>query len=164
MAPSVCRITLGDLFLEVRYSWTLWEKNCGQKLQQILFGQVWGNSGKNPSHTPKFASSYTCAGVPSVHQQWGGRQMPSRGPPCCGISQNAKCNLRATAATRTGCVRHGVGHQTPFSGYDSRNAAEDLRPNILQLNTEGLTADKISAIDQLAYKNKAFCRRPTAQL
>jgi len=65
-------------------------------------------------------------------------------------------NLRATAATRTGCVRHGVGHQTPFSGRDSRNAAEDLRPNILQLNTEGLTDNKISVIEQLAYKNKAF--------
>jgi len=65
-------------------------------------------------------------------------------------------NLRATTATRTGCVRHGAGHQTPFSGHGSRNAAEDLRPNILQLNTEGLTADKISVIEQLAYKNKAF--------
>jgi len=65
-------------------------------------------------------------------------------------------NLRATAATRTGCFRHGVGHQTPLSGSGSRNAAEDLRPNILQLNTEGLTADKISVIEHLAYKNKAF--------
>ena len=61
-------------------------------------------------------------------------------------------NLRATAATRTGCVRHEVGHQTPFSGCGSKNAAEDLRPNLLQLNTEGLTADKISVIEQLAYK------------
>jgi len=77
--------------------------------------------------------------------------MPSRGPPCCGISRN----LRATAATLTGCVRHGVG-QTPFSGRGSRNAAEDVLPNILQLNTEGLTADKISVIEQLAYKKKAF--------
>ena len=65
-------------------------------------------------------------------------------------------NLRATAATRIGCVRHGVGHQTPFSGRGSRNAADNLRPNILQLNTEGLTADKISVIEQLAYKNKSF--------
>ena len=65
-------------------------------------------------------------------------------------------NSRATTATRTGCVRHGVGHQTPFSGRGSRNATEDLRPNILQLNTEGLTADKISVIEQLTYKNKAF--------
>ena len=64
-------------------------------------------------------------------------------------------NLRATAATRTGCVRHGVGHQTPLSGRSSRNAAEDLRPNILQLNTEGLTANKISVIEQLAYKMAA---------
>jgi len=59
-------------------------------------------------------------------------------------------NLRSTAATRTRCVRHGVGDQTPFSGRGSRNAAKDLRPNILQLNTEGLTADKISVIEQLA--------------
>jgi len=43
----------------------------------------------------------------------------------------------------------------PFSVRGSRTAAEDLRPNILQLNTEGLTADKISVIEQLAYKNKA---------
>jgi len=48
-------------------------------------------------------------------------------------------NLRAIAVTRTGCVRHGVGHQTPFSGCGSRNAAEDLRPSILQRNTEGFT-------------------------
>jgi len=33
---------------------------------------------------------------------------------------------------------------------------EDPRPNILQLNTEGLTADKIYVIEQLAYKNKVF--------
>jgi len=49
-----------------------------------------------------------------------------------------------------------VGNQTPFSGRGSRNAAEALRPNILQLNIEGLTADKISVIEQLAYKNKAY--------
>jgi len=37
-----------------------------------------------------------------------------------------------------------------------RNAAEDdPRPNILQLNTEGLT-DKIFVIEQLTYKSKAF--------
>jgi len=50
-----------------------------------------------------------------------------------------------------------MGQTTPFSGHGSRNAAEDdLRPNILQLNTEGLTADNIFVIEQLAYKNKAF--------
>jgi len=65
-------------------------------------------------------------------------------------------NMRAATATRTECVRLGVGHKTPFSGRGSRNAAEDPRPNILQLNTEGLTADKISVIEQLTYKNKAF--------
>jgi len=65
-------------------------------------------------------------------------------------------NTRATIATRAGRVRHGVGHKAPFSRRGSRNASEDPRPNILQLNIEGLTADKISVIEQLAYKNKAF--------
>jgi len=49
-----------------------------------------------------------------------------------------------------------VGHKAPFSGRGSTNTAEGPRPNIVQLNTEGLTADKISVIEQLAYKNKAF--------
>jgi len=45
-----------------------------------------------------------------------------------------------------------MGHKTPFSRRGSRNAAEDdTRPNILHLNTEGLTANKISVIEQLAY-------------
>ena len=85
-------------------------------------------------------------------------QVPSRGPPVrhCLKMLTKPVNMKATTATRTGCVRHGVGHKTPFSGRGSRNAAEDPRPNILQLNTEGLTADKISVIEQLAYKNKAF--------
>jgi len=61
-------------------------------------------------------------------------------------------NTRATTATRAGRVRHGVGHKAPFSGRGRRNAAS----NILQLNTEGLTAEKISVIEQLAYKDKAF--------
>jgi len=64
---------------------------------------------------------------------------------------------RATTANRAGCVRRVMGHNMPFSGYGSRNAAEDdPRPNIIQLNTEELTADKISFIEQLAYKKKAF--------
>jgi len=51
----------------------------------------------------------------------------------------ASCNYivqpvttRATTATRAGCVRHGVGH---------------AQPNILQLKTEGLTANTISVIE-----------------
>ena len=60
---------------------------------------------------------------------------------------------RATTAIRAGCVWRGMGHNTPFSGRGSRNATEDdPPPNILQLNT----ANKISVIEQLAYKNKAF--------
>ena len=50
-----------------------------------------------------------------------------------------------------------VGQTTPFSRRGSRNAAEDdPRPNILQLNTDGLTENAIFVIEQLAYKNKAF--------
>jgi len=45
----------------------------------------------------------------------------------------------------------------PFLGRGSRNAAEnDPQRNILQLNTEGLTENKISVNEQLAYKNNAF--------
>jgi len=65
-------------------------------------------------------------------------------------------NTRATTATWAGCVRHGVGRKPPFSRRGSRNTAEDPRPNKLQLNTERLTANKISVIEQLAYKNKTF--------
>jgi len=66
-------------------------------------------------------------------------------------------NMRATTATCAGCVKRGMGQTTPFSGCGSRNAAEDdPRPNIIQLNTEGLTDNKISVIEQLAYKNKAL--------
>ena len=64
---------------------------------------------------------------------------------------------RATTATRTGYVPHGMGHNTSFSGRGSRNAAEDdPRSNILQLNTEWLTANNISVIEKLNFKNKAF--------
>jgi len=41
-------------------------------------------------------------------------------------------------------------------GSSSTAAEDDPRPSILQLDTEGLTANKISVIKQLAYKNKAF--------
>jgi len=50
-----------------------------------------------------------------------------------------------------------MGQTTPFSGRGSRNTDEDdPRPNILQLNTEGLTENKIFVIEQLPHKNKAF--------
>jgi len=43
---------------------------------------------------------------------------------------------RAATATRAGCVRRGMGHNTLFSGRGSRNSAEDdPRPNTLRLNT-----------------------------
>jgi len=81
--------------------------------------------------------------------------VPSRGSPVRHTLQMSTkpVNTKATTASRTGCVLHGVGHKTPFSRLGSRNAAED---DPLQLNTEGLTADKIFVIEQLADKNKAF--------
>jgi len=65
---------------------------------------------------------------------------------------------RATTATRTGCVRRGLGDDMSFSVRGSRNAADDdPRLNILQPNIEGLIANKIFVTEQLqAYKNKVF--------
>jgi len=40
---------------EIRYSCS------AQKVAKHFYGQVWGNSGKNPSHPQKFACSYTGA-------------------------------------------------------------------------------------------------------
>ena len=65
--------------------------------------------------------------------------------------------IRATTATRSGCVQHGLNQKKPVSGRRSRNAAEDdPRPNILQLNNEGFTDNKIFVIEQLVYENKSF--------
>ena len=64
---------------------------------------------------------------------------------------------RENTATRPGCARRGLDRKTPFSKRGSISAAEyDPRPNILQLITEWLTANKISVIEQLAYKNEAL--------
>jgi len=53
--------------------------------------------------------------------------------------------MRATTATRAGCVQSWMGHTTRCSGRGSRNAAEDdPRP---KLNTEGLTENTISVIE-----------------
>jgi len=51
-----------------------------------------------------------------------------------------------------------MGKGTPGARGGSRDAPaeDDPRPNTLQLNTEGITANKTSVIEQLAYKNKAF--------
>jgi len=84
--------------------------------------------------------------------------VPSRGPPVRHwlLMSTELANTSAITATHAGRVRHGVGHKVAFSGHGRRNAAEDPRPNILQLNTEELTADTISVIEQLAYENKPF--------
>jgi len=54
------------------------------------------------------------------------------------------------------CLRH-TGEEYALLRHSSRDAAEDdPRPSILQLNSEGLTTNKISVIKQLACKSKAF--------
>ena len=65
---------------------------------------------------------------------------------------------RVTTATRAGCVQRGLVREMPGTRRGSRNAPaeDDPRHSILQLNTEGLTTNKISNVEQLAYKNKAF--------
>ena len=68
--------------------------------------------------------------------------IPSRGPPVRHFLQMSTkpVTTTATTATRAGCVRHGLGPKTQHTPAEHR----------------GQTADKISVIKQLAYKNKAF--------
>ena len=81
---------------------------------------------------------------------------PHVGPPTT-LGPQAPHHLNPALATRAGCVQGGMGRKVPFSRCGSRDAAEDdPRPSILRLNIEGLTANKIRATEQLAYKNKAF--------
>jgi len=46
-------------FLEVTLTRVLNGRKFVSKSHTKLFGQVWGTSGKNPSHAQKFACSYT---------------------------------------------------------------------------------------------------------
>ena len=84
--------------------------------------------------------------------------VPPHGPPIRHwlLMSTKPVNTNAITATHAGRVRHGVGHKAVFSGHGRRNAAEDPRLNILQLNNEELTANTISVIEQLAYENKPF--------
>jgi len=64
---------------------------------------------------------------------------------------------RATSAMCVGCIQRWLDRKTPFSRHGSGDAAEDHpQPSILHPKTEGLTANKISIIEQLAYKNKTL--------
>jgi len=47
-------------------------------------------------------------------------------------------NLRATAATRTGCVRHGVGHQTPSQGAAAEMLPKAYDPTYSSWTLRGL--------------------------
>ena len=82
--------------------------------------------------------------------------MASRRPPCYGIAIKP-ITTRATTATHAGCVQRRLGRENPGARLGSRNAAQDdPRPNTLQLNIEELIANKITVIEQPAYKNKAL--------
>jgi len=86
--------------------------------------------------------------------------VPARGLPCTTLLEMSTkpVTTRAITATRVGCVQRWLGRETPGAKRCSSSAAaeDDPRPSILQLNTERLTANKISVIEQLTYKNKAF--------
>ena len=63
---------------------------------------------------------------------------------------------RATTATRAGCSkRDGLG-KALFEAQQHFCPDGDPKLNILQLNTQGLTAENTNVIEQLAYKDKAF--------
>jgi len=64
MAPNLCRKTheefsFGGHTNEGLYD--LRERKSVGKCRRNLFGHLWGNSDKNPSHPQKFACSYTYA-------------------------------------------------------------------------------------------------------
>ena len=87
----------------------------------------------------------------------GGWQVPSRDTLCCGSlkTPTKPVTTGATTTSRDGCVRHGL--DAPFSRRVNVPAAEDdRRPSIKQLNTMVLTANLISVIKKLAYKNKTI--------
>ena len=64
-APNVCRNQMKTFFFfgeatPKKVFMIFVTENLQAEVAQNLFGQVWGNSGKNPSHPPKFPCSYTC--------------------------------------------------------------------------------------------------------
>jgi len=80
--------------------WSFWEKICKQKLHKKLFGPVWGNSGKNISHSKKFVCSYIYdekAPAPPLHpfEMEEGEMLPS-----CLLSPAYLCILLYTLFTR----------------------------------------------------------------
>jgi len=60
MALNVCKIKRRPVYSFGGHSEKgLHEKIFARKVAKNFFGQVWGNSGKNPSHPQKFSCSYT---------------------------------------------------------------------------------------------------------
>jgi len=65
-------------------------------------------------------------------------------------------DTRATTASRAGCLRRGLGRKTPFQGAATASLVPRIAEDPAYCSSEGLTASKISVIEQLAYKNKAL--------
>jgi len=70
----------------------------------------------------------------------------SRGPPCATLLHML---MRATTATLLRCVQRGLGWEKPGARRESSSVTteDDPTPNIVQLNTEGLTANRISFVE-----------------
>ena len=61
IAPNICRKTHEHHCFGGRTTKGLHDLRGRRKIAQKLFGQVWGNSGKNPLYPQTFACSYTYA-------------------------------------------------------------------------------------------------------
>jgi len=88
-----------------------------------------------------------------------GGHIPSGGLPVAAFIEMLTKSVvsRATTTTRAGCLQRGLGRERHDARCGNKNDAEvDPRLTKLHLNTEGLNAGKITVIEQLAYKNKAF--------
>jgi len=135
------------------YCWSFWRNN-----NLATNHQVYTSRYDSSSHQV-FTSRYDSSAI-----VWEDDNVPPRGP-LLGMS-NKPVTTKAATATRAGGVRRRLG--TLFSKRSSVPAAEDdPRHSILQLNTEELTANKISVIEHLATRtvhSSSSYRRPTAQL
>ena len=82
-------------------------------------------------------------------------QVPSRGPPRCGISSNACQTCRYESNHCYSCWMCSARGWYAFSRRGSVLAVDDeRRSSILKLKTEGLSAYKITVIEQLAYSTR----------
>ena len=63
-APRVGKITWRPFLWRSSQNWSVWKEIFTQRVARKVFGQVWGNSGKNLSKPQKFTCSYTYGWLP----------------------------------------------------------------------------------------------------